>query len=243
MPYALMNVGWAAHQFGDDARGIPLLDEAHALLCEQGGWGAGASHARQASLAWDQGNEKLAASFSLAALDLFWDERDQAATIEGIVNVAAAAARLGRPEAAARLLGATDRLRETLGIDLESAEDREVTLEAVGAWLDDDQVVVALAGGRTLSLEAAVAEVRALATELSADGVSTPPARPAPNGLTPREAEVLRLIASGRSNRDIGEALSISERTVEHHVRHVLTKLDVPSRTAAAAYAHTHGLA
>jgi DNA-binding NarL/FixJ family response regulator len=63
------------------------------------------------------------------------------------------------------------------------------------------------------------------------------------HGLTPREREVLRLVAIGRSNRAIADRLSISERTVERHVLHILTKLDVGSRTAAAAYAHTHGLA
>jgi predicted ATPase/DNA-binding CsgD family transcriptional regulator len=60
--------------------------------------------------------------------------------------------------------------------------------------------------------------------------------------LTPREREVLRLVAEGLSNRAIGESLSISERTVENHVMHLLTKLDLPSRTAAAAYAVRHGL-
>ena len=54
---------------------------------------------------------------------------------------------------------------------------------------------------------------------------------------------MLRLLATGSSNREIAAGLSISERTVEHHVRHVLTKLGLPSRTAAAAYAHTRGLA
>ena len=54
---------------------------------------------------------------------------------------------------------------------------------------------------------------------------------------------MLRLIAAGRSNQQIGDALFISPRTAQHHVTHVLAKLDLPSRTAAAAYAHTHGLA
>ena len=62
-------------------------------------------------------------------------------------------------------------------------------------------------------------------------------------GLTPRELEVLRLVAAGHSNRALADRLSISERTVERHVLHVLTKLGVGSRTAAAAYAHTHDLA
>jgi DNA-binding CsgD family transcriptional regulator len=61
--------------------------------------------------------------------------------------------------------------------------------------------------------------------------------------LTPREREVLRLVAGGQSNREIAAGLFLSERTVENHVRHILAKLDLVSRTAAAAYAIRHGLA
>jgi DNA-binding NarL/FixJ family response regulator len=64
-----------------------------------------------------------------------------------------------------------------------------------------------------------------------------------PGGLSPRETEVLRLLAGGRSNRAIAESLSISERTVENHVFHILAKLGVDSRTAAATWAVRQGLA
>lgn len=56
--------------------------------------------------------------------------------------------------------------------------------------------------------------------------------------LTPRELEVLRLVAAGRSNRQIGEKLYISAKTASVHVSNILAKLDVSSRTEAAAYAH-----
>jgi DNA-binding NarL/FixJ family response regulator len=61
-------------------------------------------------------------------------------------------------------------------------------------------------------------------------------------GFTPRELDVLRLVADGRSDREIGESLFISHRTVATHVASILAKLDLPSRTAAAAYAIRHGL-
>jgi DNA-binding NarL/FixJ family response regulator len=61
-------------------------------------------------------------------------------------------------------------------------------------------------------------------------------------GLTRREHQVLRLLAEGRSNRAIAEVLSLSERTIENYVLHVLTKLNLESRTAAAAFAVRHGL-
>ncbi|WP_433466835.1 helix-turn-helix transcriptional regulator [Spirillospora sp. CA-128828] len=60
----------------------------------------------------------------------------------------------------------------------------------------------------------------------------------APLGLTPREYEVLRLVADGRSNRDIAEALFISVKTASVHVSNILGKLDVTSRGEAAATAH-----
>lgn len=60
--------------------------------------------------------------------------------------------------------------------------------------------------------------------------------------LTPREVQVMKLVASGRTNRAIARALGISERTVDRHVSNILTKLDLSSRTAATAYAYEHGL-
>ncbi|MEH3076169.1 MAG: LuxR C-terminal-related transcriptional regulator [Quadrisphaera sp.] len=60
--------------------------------------------------------------------------------------------------------------------------------------------------------------------------------------LTPREAEVLALVALGRSNSDIAAELSISEPTVKSHLVHVFTKLDVTSRTAAVARARDRGV-
>ncbi len=63
-----------------------------------------------------------------------------------------------------------------------------------------------------------------------------------PAGLTGREVEVLRLVASGRSNTQIAGALVLSEKTVARHLSNIFAKLDVGSRTAAAAYAFEHRL-
>ena len=68
-------------------------------------------------------------------------------------------------------------------------------------------------------------------------------AGPAAGGLTGREVEVLELIAAGKTNRQIAEALFISEKTVARHVSNIFTKLAVSSRSAATAYAFRHGLA
>jgi ATP/maltotriose-dependent transcriptional regulator MalT len=64
-----------------------------------------------------------------------------------------------------------------------------------------------------------------------------------PRGLTAREAEVLRLVASGKTNRDIAVELVISEHTVARHLQNMFVKLGVASRAAATAFAYEHGLA
>lgn len=61
-------------------------------------------------------------------------------------------------------------------------------------------------------------------------------------GLTGRELEVLRLVAAGNSNTEIAHQLVLSDKTVARHLTNIFGKLDVPSRTAAAAYAHDHDL-
>ena len=66
--------------------------------------------------------------------------------------------------------------------------------------------------------------------------------QPYPGGLTQREVEVLRLIAVGKSNRDIANALFVSPNTVANHVRSILTKTSTANRTEAAAYARRHNL-
>lgn len=65
----------------------------------------------------------------------------------------------------------------------------------------------------------------------------------APGGLTPRELEVLALVATGKTNRDIAGELFISEKTVARHVSNIFNKLGLSSRAAATAYAYEHGIA
>lgn len=64
-----------------------------------------------------------------------------------------------------------------------------------------------------------------------------------PGGLSDREVEVLALVATGMTNREVAERLVLSERTIDRHVSNILRKLDVRTRTEAAAFAFTHGIA
>ncbi len=74
-------------------------------------------------------------------------------------------------------------------------------------------------------------------TEVVKEAADTPP-----DGLTPREVEVLRLIANGRSNQEIASELVISFNTVTNHVKNILGKTGCANRTEAAAYAIPRGL-
>jgi len=86
-----------------------------------------------------------------------------------------------------------------------------------------------------IGMESLAGRVRGLGTVVSDGGL--------PDELSPREAQVLALVASGMSNREIGEALTISEHTAANHVRSILRKSGCANRTEAASYAHRHGLA
>ena len=63
-----------------------------------------------------------------------------------------------------------------------------------------------------------------------------------PNGLTAREVQVLSLVATGRTNREISSTLMISEHTVARHLQNIFSKLGVSSRTAATAFSLEHSL-
>ena len=79
-------------------------------------------------------------------------------------------------------------------------------------------------------------------TELARAGRLARSTGVAPGQLTARQCDVLRAVATGKSNREVAAALGISEHTVARHLQNIFTKLDLPSRAAATTYAHEHGL-
>ena len=114
---------------------------------------------------------------------------------------------------------------------------------AVHAALGEDAFAAGWATGAALPLPAAVAEARTIVALAPSPLPESPAASQAERlGLTPRESEVLRLLAEGLSDREIAAALFLSPRTVGWHVTHLLAKLDVESRAAAAAAAIRRGL-
>ncbi len=121
---------------------------------------------------------------------------------------------LAAPYPAARIRVAIAEACEALG-DAEGARMQRDSARRVFEQLDAAPDLAALGGGRP---------------------------RKADGNLSPRELEVLRAAATGRTNKEIGARLGLSTRTVDRHVSNILTKLEVPSRAAATSYAYEHGL-
>src|SRR4051812_2104539 len=85
-------------------------------------------------------------------------------------------------------------------------------------------------------------DAEAVEAVLGAAGHRVPRRREGPAGLTPREVEVLRLVARGLSNKEIAEGLVISPKTVANHAEHIYAKINAPPRAAAGLFAMQHGL-
>ena len=140
----------------------------------------------------------------------------------------------GEPEAALHKARESRRLWNALGSPYEAARARVLVARAMRELGDEDSATAELAIARN--------SFAALDVAPGVQGIDKLEGRVRPAGLTERELEVLRLVAEGRSNPDIARVLVLSHKTVERHLSNIFTKLDVPSRTAAAAYAHEHGL-
>jgi DNA-binding NarL/FixJ family response regulator len=85
--------------------------------------------------------------------------------------------------------------------------------------------------------------VRARLVAATGPAPDAAPARPLPDGLTAREAEVLSLVAAGRTNAQIAAALVVSQSTVNTHINNIFAKTGVTDRAQAVHYAYSHGLA
>ena len=141
-----------------------------------------------------------------------------------------------QPEAALSALRQALSGWHELGAVYDAARTQMLVAAACRTVGDDDGAQMELTGAiQVFDRLNAVRDAAAARAELRH---ASPPA----SGLTSREEEVLALIAKGLSNRQIAERLVVSEKTVATHVGHILTKLGLPSRAAATAYAYEHGL-
>jgi DNA-binding NarL/FixJ family response regulator len=153
--------------------------------------------------------------------------------LEGFARLAAAEGQAAR---ALRLGGATAVLRQTYGVAIGPSQQAAFRRALESAWqaLREEEATAAWEQGRAMTLEQALAFALGKA-EKRREG--TPKSR-----LTPREAEVLSLVAEGLSDAEVAEKLYVSPRTVGGHLRGAYRKLGVKSRTAATRKAGELGL-
>ena len=143
--------------------------------------------------------------------------------------------RTGALETAARLIGAAAALRARVAArppDTEQARNsaaEQVLVRALGHQ-DADRLIQA---GRAMPAQHATD----LAMAVASGAAPGDPEHRQQVPLTPRERQVAALVASGRTNRQIGRVLGISEKTAEVHLHHVMSKLDVRNRAGVAAWA------
>ena len=167
-----------------------------------------------------------------------------------IAEFAALAVVVGQPERAARLSGALSALSEAVSIRPIPIVEAILgpALDEARRALGDAAFSAAQQVGRRMSRDEVKAEVLAIEVEPMAADAPSGPARPSavatpPAGLTAREVEVLRLIVSGATSKEIAEELVISIHTVERHITHIYQKIGARGRAEATAFALTHGLA
>jgi DNA-binding CsgD family transcriptional regulator len=183
------------------------------------------------NLARDQGDYPRALALYREALELGRSHPGTRVVIEVVEAVGITAAAVGQAERAAKLISVAKAQRDRLGLRYGVREDQEALEQAVATTrtaLGEEVFMTTWNAGRSLTPGQAVSE---------AQGPFVPPADTSRGSLTPREVEILRLLASGMTNPDIATELFLSVRTVENHVAHILAKLGVRTRTAAAAAA------
>jgi len=151
--------------------------------------------------------------------------------LEGLAWIASAEGEVVR---AARLLGAAEALRRRIGAGHEPQyrADHARAVDQARAMLGEAGFASALAAGQGMSVEEAIAYATAGATAQEAQPDEARGLLAA--SLTPREQEVARIVARGLSNREIADALVISERTAANHIEHILRKLGFRTRAQIA---------
>jgi predicted ATPase/DNA-binding CsgD family transcriptional regulator/DNA-binding XRE family transcriptional regulator len=188
-----------------------------------------------ASLAHERGDTREAGRLYREAIALGWEHHDRLCVRMALPGLAALATLEGDPARALRLAGAASALEENAGIWAfpPIRERHERWLASAERALAPEARAAAWAAGRALTIDEVIADaLEEVAFVGSGTGKATGPGR-----LSPREQEVLALVAEGHSNREIAKLLFVTEHTAKYHVSSLFNKLGVTTRAEAVARA------
>ena len=241
-------IAWAGHDLALLALDEDRIDEAEQLLAESlelfdsidYQWPVAVCSTLLASAVLRRGSGAdldRAATLLARALQLHDEVGDRRGTAQCLEGMAELALARGAGATAARFVGAASSVRQRAAALATEAEARHLTdLDArLDRALGGSAAERERHGGRTMPA-ASVLELAGRVTTVGSGAT-------AGVELTPRQLEVAALVAAGRTNRQIGRALGISEKTTEVHMHNLMARLDVPSRAGVAAWAAARGLA
>jgi predicted ATPase/DNA-binding CsgD family transcriptional regulator/transcriptional regulator with XRE-family HTH domain len=228
----LLVLGVGAFEEGHVAEARRLLEESLATWQAGDRWGSARTLVELGRVAIAADDHERAARHIAASLSVCRDLGDPWGAAAAIEARAVLAARAGRAGDAVRLVEAATAMRERSHIAQSPREK---------AWLNYQLRSVARALG-SAQYTAARLSGQALTTTQTFELALRREAQPQATGLTAREQEVVRLLAEGRTNRQIADQLVIALPTTERHVTNILTKLHLRSRAQVAVWAIDHGL-
>jgi DNA-binding CsgD family transcriptional regulator/tetratricopeptide (TPR) repeat protein len=198
-----------------------------------------AALAQEGTAALTAGDLCAARAAFAASVALAYPRNERTWTAWSLVGAARLAHVEGDGATAARLIGAATAIWEMIGT---REQVDEAFIEAVRCRLGQERFDELWRQGTNLPQGEAVAQARLVFDAPCDRPQSSPPPGEPPLGLTPREVDVLRLVAAGLTDREIGARLFVSRRTVSKHVEAILAKLGVPARAGAVSQAARLGI-
>ena len=240
-------LGHEAYELGDWSRAESVLEEALERWRHLGNpWGMGIVLGKLADVAQARGEDAQAAALYRESLDFWLCHGNDLGIVEIFTGLARLAAK-GSPEGAVRLFAAAEAVQTRIGLAVAPAlrAKNERALATAQDALGEEAFAAAWGAGQDLPLDRAVIEAQTVTVDAARPTRADPDPHhsAAPGGLSPRELEVLKLVAQGLTNAQVAERLFLSPRTVNAHLNSIYHKLGVGSRSAATRFAVEHGLA
>jgi predicted ATPase/DNA-binding CsgD family transcriptional regulator len=246
---ALSYLGYTLYELGQLGEGLRRMEQAVAIARQLGAEPRLAGALVQLGILAQSRNEHdRALEYFREAFTLEWTRKVPTYLSRYLIHLGAILVALERLEPAVRLFGAAAAVAAASGYTIyaERLKEYQTTLDRVERTLGEEAFARAWVEGAALNRselkELADAELQEAVDHLREPQRSRPVGTGIVFDLTPRELEILRLLATGRSSQEIADDLYISAHTVKRHIANILGKLEVSSRAAAVALAFQHDL-